>query len=172
MINLVKTIKTLPEDSVSLIEDRKLIKGITLIVIKDCTSVIEEYSEHPTIAFRGAFINNNKVKSLYLLIKIKGTHKDGYYTVWFNYNDAYSLKIMINLVKQKNIFIVLADNDNTIQKTVTLENTLKEFFKEYLDRCSSVKCRWTKRDFEIFIGSVRKKYPNNLILWEKLGCDI
>ncbi|WP_454055571.1 hypothetical protein [Clostridium sp. Marseille-Q7071] len=172
MIKLFETIKRLPEDSVSLIEDRKLIRGFTLIVIKDCISAIEEYSEYSTIAFRGAFVSNNKVKSLYLLIKIRGKYKDGYYTVWFNYNDAYSLKIMINLTKQKKLLILLVDNDNTIQKTITLENRLKDFFKEYLDRCSSIKCRWTKRDFEIFLNSVRKQYPTNILMWEELEWDI
>lgn len=172
MINLFETIKTLPENSVSLVEERKLVKGFTLIIIKDCISAIEDYTEYSTITFRGAFISNKRVKSLYFLIKINGIHKDGYYAVWFNYNDAYSLKVMINLSKQKNLFIVLVDNDNTIQKTVTLKNTFKDFFKEYMNRCSDRKCKWTTRDFEIFINSVKKQYPSNIMLWDKLECDM
>lgn len=172
MRSLEDIIIKLPSNSSTLIEHRIKLNSVTLMVIKDDFNMIKAETINPKIAIRGAFIKNNGILAQYIMVSVREKAFSNYYRFYFDYNDKRSLKLLLNLVKQKNIYIVLCHNNCEFIKEVSLENTMKNFFKDYVERCLKMTCKWKSKDLKKIFEKMNDTYSEDQALWRDLGTDI
>lgn len=172
MKSLEEIIINLPSNSSTLIENKIKLSSNTLIVIKDDFRVLKTQVVNPHVAIRGAFLKSGKVLAQYIVVNLREKGFNSYYKFWFDYNDSKCLKLLLNLVKQKYIYIILCDNNNNLVKEISLENTMKPFFKEYIERCLKTDCKWSKKQYRKMLEELSDKFIDDYYLWRELGEDI
>ena len=172
MRSLEDVIIKLPSNSSTLIEHRIKLNSTTLMVIKDDFKMIKTETANPKIAIRGAFIKSSGILAQYIMVSVREKAFSNYYRFCFDYNNEKSLKLLLNLVKQKNIYIVLCNNDCEFVKEILLENTMKNFFKQYVERCLKMTCKWKTKEFKKIFDKLNDTYGDEQSLWRDLGTDI
>lgn len=169
---LQEAILKLPSNSSTLVEHRVKITNYTLMVIKDDFSMLKNESTDPRLSIRGAFIRDSLVLGQYIMINIRTKYFAGFYKFYFDYNNSKSLRLLLNLIKQKNLFIILCDNNNEFFQEIILDNKMKLFFKEYIEKCLKLDCKWHYKDYNNMLKKIENKYFDDYYLWKQLGQDI
>ncbi len=172
MRSLEDLIIDLPANSSTLVEHRIKLSTVTLIVVKDDFRVLKTQIINPRVAIRGAFLKCKDVLAQYIVVNLREKGFNNYYKFWFDYNDEKCLKLLLNLIKQKYIYIILCDNNNNLVKEITLNNTMKYFFKQYIERCLKSECNWNKKQYEQMLQVLNNKFIDDYYLWRELGEDI
>jgi len=162
----------LPANSSTLVEHRIKLSTVTLIVVKDDFRVLKTQIINPRVAIRGAFLKSKAVLAQYIVVNLREKGFNNYYKFWFDYNDEKCLKLLLNLIKQKYIYIILCDNNNNLVKEITLNNTMKSFFKQYIERCLKSECNWNKKQYAQMLQVLNNKFIDDYYLWRELGEDI
>ncbi|MPM31044.1 hypothetical protein SDC9_77597 [bioreactor metagenome] len=172
MRSLEDLIIDLPANSSTLVEHRIKLSTVTLIVVKDDFRVLKTQIINPRVAIRGAFLKSKDVLAQYIVVNLREKGFNNYYKFWFDYNDEKCLKLLLNLIKQKYIYIILCDNNNNLVKEITLNNTMKNFFKQYIERCLKSECKWNKKQYAQMLQVLNNKFTDDYYLWRELGEDI
>lgn len=173
MRSLEDLIIDLPANSSTLVEHRIKLSTVTLIVVKDDFRVLKTQIINPRVAIRGAFLKSKAVLAQYIVVNLREKGFNNYYKFWFDYNDEKCLKLLLNLIKQKYIYIILCDNNNNnLVKEITLNNTMKSFFKQYIERCLKSECNWNKKQYAQMLQVLNNKFIDDYYLWRELGEDI
>jgi hypothetical protein len=170
--SLEDVIINLPSNSSTLVENKVKLNNVTLMIIKDDFNFLKEQITNPHVAIKGAFITHNKILAQYIIINIREKGFSGYYKFPFDYNDEKCLRLLLNLVKQRYIYIILCHNNNSLVKEITLDNGMKMFFKEYIERCLNSKCKWNKKQYISLFKRLNEKFFDDELLWKELGNEV
>lgn len=170
--SLEDVIINLPSNSSTLVEHKVKLNNVTLMIIKDDFNFLKEQITNPHVAIKGAFVKDDKILAQYIIINIREKGFSGYYKFCFDYNDEKCLRLILNLIKQKYIYVILCHNNNNLVKEITLENGMKAFFKEYIERCLNTKCRWNKKQYNKLFRRLDEKFFDDELLWKELGNEV
>lgn len=166
-----KIIKDLPIGASALVEERINHKDITLIVIKDRFKNLIDAPWVMELHFKGGVIRKRKTLVAHLLINIKDNLNEKFYPFHFNYFDENSLKLLYNLTKQKEIYIIISDeNNNYISKT--FNNKLGVFLKNYINSSINFGYKWSEVEYKKALMETIEAFQDIRQLWNKLGGEI
>lgn len=171
MESINKIIKDLPLGSSTLIEERINHKNTTIIVIKDKFKGSIDNPWDIDIKFKGGIVKNKNILSAHILIRFKDNFNEKYYPFHFNYFDENSLKLLHNLTKQKEIYIVISDiYGQYIYET--LNNNIKPFLKKYMKK--TIRCGkfWNNNEYKNSITDFIKSFHDINELWDSMGDEI
>lgn len=171
MNSITKIIKDLPLGASALVEERINHKNITFIIIKD---KFKNFMDSPWLMefhFKGGIIKKRDTLSAHLMIQVKDNFNDKYYPFHFNYFDESSLKLLHNLIKQREIRIVVSDGNNEYISRA-FNNNLGPFLKRYIK--VSIRCghRWSQEEYKKALMETIESFQDIIELWDKLGEEV
>lgn len=166
-----KIIEDLPLGASALIEERINHKDVTFIIIKDKFKSLMDAPWLMELHFKGGIIKKRKTLSAHLMIQVKDNFNERFYPFHFNYFDENSLKLLYNLIKQREIYIIISDsNNNYISKS--LNNRLGIFFKKYIKSAIDFGYRWSEREYKKSLIEIIESFHDITELWDDLGEEI
>lgn len=171
MESINRIIKDLPLGSSALIEERINHKNITIIVIKDKFKSFINNPWDMDIRFKGGVVKNKNILSAHILIRLKDNFNEKYYPFHFNYFDKNSLKLLHNLTKQNEIYIIIS-NDEGEYISKSLNNNLKPFLKKYMKRTIQCGNCWNSYEYKNSIIEFIKSFHDIKELWNRMGDEI
>jgi hypothetical protein len=170
--SLEDVIINLPSNSSTLVENKVKLNNVTLMIIKDDFNFLKEQISNPHVAIKGAFIKDQNILAQYIIINIREKGFSQYYKFCFDYNDEKCLRLLLNLIKQKYIYVILCHNNNNLIKEIVFDNGIKGFLKEYIERCLSSKCKWNKKQYMNLFKRLNDKFFDDELLWKELGSEV
>ena len=171
-INLLeKVINSLSLGSAVIVNKRINNKDIVFFIIKDKFDDFFYSSDDLFFQCKGGLITHDQIIASNLTIKIFNGYRDEYYSLFFDYFNEKSLSIIVNLIKQKEIYMILA-NELGDCKELRFKNELQQYFKIYIKRVLKCGYTWNEDRYNCALKNIAFKIGNNEDLWFKLGDPI
>lgn len=168
MKSINRIIEDLPLGASALVEERINNKNITFIIIKDRFKNFMEAPWDMEFNFKGGVIKKRKTLSVHLILQVKDSFNHKLYPFHFNYFDENSLKLLHNLTKQKEVFVVVSNGSNECI-TRTFNNGLGPFLKNYIKASIGFGYRWSNAEYKKAIVETIESFQDITELWDKLG---
>lgn len=171
MKSVNRIIKDLPLGASALVEDRVNNKNITFIIIKDRFKNLMDAPWEMEFHFKGGIIKKRNTLSVHLMLQVKDNFNSKFYPFHFNYFDENSLKLLHNLTKQKEIYIIVSDGNNEYISR-TFNNKLGLFLKKYIKASIGYGHRWSEAEYKKALIEIIDSFQDITELWHKLGEEV
>lgn len=168
---LEKVIDSLSLGSTIMLNRKINKKDIVFFIIKDEFDDFFYSSDDMFFQFRGGVITYDKIVINNLMIKIFNGHHDEYYSLFFDYFNEQSLRLIVNFIKQKEIYLILA-NELGECKEIRFKNELQQYFKRYIKKVLKCGYIWNEESYNLALNKIVSRIENNEGLWVKLGDTI
>lgn len=166
-----RIIKDLPIGASALIEERVNKKNVTVIIIKDRFKNFMNAPWEMEFHFKGGIIKKRKTLSAHLMINVKDNFNEKFYPFHFNYFDEGSLKLLYNLTKQRELYIVISNENNEIISR-GYDNRLGPFLKKYIKYSIGAGYEWSKEDYKRALIDTIESFNDITDLWDNLGEEV
>ncbi|MCX8030714.1 MAG: hypothetical protein N3A59_03935 [Thermodesulfovibrionales bacterium] len=134
-------------------------------LVKEETRFIKQYSTKTNISLRAKVVFQDEVALVITLFKINNESSRIFTTFWDYYDEGGDMVFTL-ASKQPDIAFHLYGDTNTIEQSILLANSFKDFFEKAIKKISQIP-RWDKERFE----SAKKKLIDNFLnvhlLWEQ-----
>ncbi|MDU4890534.1 MAG: hypothetical protein E6344_10045 [Clostridium sp.] len=171
MKSINRIIKDLPLGASALVEERINHKNITFIIIKDR---FKNFMDAPwTMEFhiKGGIIKKRNTLSAHLMVQVKDNFNEKFYPFHFNYFDSNSLKLLYNLIKQREVCIVVSDGNNEYISR-SFSNNLGPFLKKYIRISIGCGHRWSENEYKRTLMETIETFQDITELWDSLGEEV
>lgn len=163
--------KDLPLNASALIEERFNHKNNTIIFIKDSFRKFIYDPIEIEINFKGGIIKNRNTVSAHLIFQVRDNFNEKYYPFHFNYFNENSLKLLYNLTKQKEVYIVFGDEENKYMP-IAFHNNIGVFLKKYIKTSIEYGYRWSDNEYKESLIEVIESFKDIRDLWDRLGDEV
>ncbi len=171
MKSISRIIKDLPFGASALVEERINHKNTTIIIIKDKFKGFMNAPWEMEFHFKGGVVRSRKILSAHIIIEVKDNFNDKYYPFHFDYYEESSLKLLYNLTKQREIYIIVSDgSDEYISKS--FNNNLGPFLKKYVKDCINYGYRWNNEEYKQSLVAVIESFQDIRDFWDRLGNEV
>ena len=162
---LEKVIKSLPTGSTALVENFNDKNKKVCLVIKDR---FNNFSEELLLQCKGAEIKKGNVVLGYIMFRVFDRYKNRYYPFVLNYCNENSLKFILELSRQKRLYIIFCDEDGVYIEN-TLSNNLRRFMKKYIKNSIKQGYIWTDEEISECIKMMMESYERYEEIWNNIG---
>lgn len=166
--NLKEVINSFSIGTTALVESKMKNNFLTYIVIKDSFDHIIYSAEKLKYEVKAANFTINNVICCVTLFKIVSSCNEEYYRFDFNFFNEKSLRLLMDLRHQKNIYIIFSNEIGDCRE-ISLKNEMQRFFKEYIKKSSRSKVVWNEKQYKNAINKLNDRYSNVVELWNKMG---
>lgn len=138
----------------------------TDFLVREETSVIQQL-RNPAVTLRTGLMIQNNVALVVVMFRI-GSNPDQLFETWWNYHQTGDgHKHFEDMTKQNNFAIHLYGDSGCIEKSIQVNNSIKDFFQDTLKKIYTIPA-WHMDDFDTARDEIYKQYPTPGKLWKAL----
>lgn len=138
----------------------------TDFLVREESTVIKQLKNPPVALRTGLFLQNNI--ALVVVMFWIGSNPDQIFETWWNYHQTGDgHKHFGDMITQDNIAIHIYGDSGKVEKSIKINNSLKDFFKKALEKIYTLPA-WLMDDFDTARDAIYKLYPNPGTLWRSL----
>lgn len=171
MESIDNVIMELPLGVSALVERQVNGRTTTVMIIKDDFREFIYTLNENQFHCKGALIKNNNIISGHMILAIEDEFDRRLYPFHFNYCSRDSLRLILNLSRQKRIYLMLCNKDNEYKYTC-FKNTIKPFLRKYLSSCIKNGYQWSEEEYKTSIVKVISSFTDISNMWEKCGEEV